>query len=176
MTPLLQFRLWWRRGNAGERMAATIATTIVVALAVWVLVPTTSGVSSTSTSPNGATNGAAAAGESPDATTPDSVAPGAGDAGTTGATTGGGTATGGNTAAPAGGGATAAQTTNSCLPTPSGAVGITDKTIQLGVPVLDLAGPIGNGAAGQAAADDLIKITQAVIDDINARGGVQCRQ
>src|SRR6266568_2459443 len=103
MTPLLQFRLWWRRGNAGERMSAIIATAIVVGLAAWVLVPTTSSKSSTSTVQSGATNGAAATG----ATTSSSVAPGAGATGATGATSGGTTATGGNTAAPTGGGTTA---------------------------------------------------------------------
>jgi hypothetical protein len=44
------------------------------------------------------------------------------------------------------------------------------------VALLDLAGPIGNGAAGQASADDGEQMAKAVIADLNARGGAACRQ
>lgn len=178
MTPLLQLRLWWRRGSAAERMSATIAVSIVLGLAAWVLAPTdTKDTSSTAVSTNG-TTGAAAAGDTTGSSTPGSLAAGGGETATGGATgastRGGATRTSGTSG---GGGTTASQSGGpSCLPTPSGVPGVTEKTIQLAMPVLDLAGPIGNSAAGQAAADDLIKISQAVIDDINARGGVQCRQ
>jgi hypothetical protein len=177
MTPLLQLRLWWRRGSAAERLSATIAVIIVVALAAWALAPTDTKEASSSVSTNAPT-GAAAAGDATASSTPDTVANGTGNGTATGATPGATSTGGGATSGPtAGGGAAASQSSGpSCLPTPSGVPGVTDKTIQLGIPVLDLAGPIGNSAAGQAAADDLIKISQAVIDDINGRGGVQCRQ
>src|SRR5207245_2151469 len=51
-----------------------------------------------------------------------------------------------------------------------------DKSLLIDVAVLDLAGPIGNSAANQASADDLQKFAQALIADVNARGGMACRQ
>ena len=178
MTPLLQFRLWWRRGSAGERMGATVAVGIVVALAAWILVPTTSDDSPTSAVQTEGTNGATAVGDTDGSSTEDTTAAGTDAASGTNDTTG--TAGGGSTAGGAtgtSGGTTGAQSTGSnCLPTPSGAPGVTDKTIAVAVTLLDLAGPIGNGAAGQASADELEAIARAVIEDINGRGGVACRQ
>ena len=178
MTPLLQLRLWWRRGSAAERLSVLIVGVIVASLVTWALMPTTSDKSSSTALQAGGQTGGAAEADAAGTQTSDTVAAGGGDASTAGGTdtasgTGGATAAG-----PASGGSgTAAQAGGpSCLPTPSGAAGVTDKTLLLGMPVLDLAGPIGNSAAGQAAADDLIKVSQAVIDDINSRGGVQCRK
>ncbi|MDX6661349.1 MAG: hypothetical protein QOJ55_2171, partial [Solirubrobacteraceae bacterium] len=179
MTPFLQFRLWWRRGSSGDRLAAVMAAAIAVVLAAWVLVPTTDQHRAST----GVEAGAAGA-----ATT---VAPGpgvgtaAGAAGTAAAPGSAGTPAGANSAAAgapsAGGGAAqpgaaAAGGGRVCPAVPSGAPGVTDKTIAVAVALLDLAGPIGNSAAGQASADDQQKVAQAVINDINSRGGAGCRQ
>ena len=52
---------------------------------------------------------------------------------------------------------------------------MTDKTVLLSFAVLDLAGPIGNNAAGQASADDLTKFAQSLLADVSSRGGLSCR-
>jgi hypothetical protein len=178
MTPLLQFRLWWRRGSAAERLSVTIATGLVVALAAWILVPTTSDDSPTSAVRAGAQDGATAVGDTDGPSTQDTVAPGTDATGGTdgnGAAAGTGGTSGGTTGT--GGGSTGTQSTGpSCLPTPPGAPGVTDDTITIAVTLLDLAGPIGNSAAGQQSADEAEAVAQSVINDINARGGVQCRE
>src|SRR6185503_3733037 len=53
---------------------------------------------------------------------------------------------------------------------------VTDDDVTIGVGVLELAGAIGNSAAGVASAEELERIGKAAIDDINAHGGVQCRK
>jgi hypothetical protein len=192
MTPYLQLRLWWQRASSGDRLAATLALVVVVALAAWALVPTTSGHHSTSVrtaAGSAETAGAAGPVGSAGAETASPAVAG-GVAGTTGAgstapqasaSAAGGTTprTGGQSASGAtSGGAGSGQsaaTTGACLPTPKGAVGVTDKTVLLDFAVLDLAGPIGNSAANQASADDLVKMGQALIADVNARGGLACR-
>jgi hypothetical protein len=190
MTPFLQFRLWWRRGGAGERLAATLAAAVVVVLVGWALVPTTSDDEPTNlqaVSPSPTAGGDVPAGVD-EATAPEGAPDSAGEtvvggdqpAATSGAASpvpGGPTAAGGDTGAVAGQGSASAESGGRrCPPAPSGAVGVTDRTISIAVALLDLAGPIGNGAANQASADDQQRMAQAVIADINARGGAGCRQ
>ena len=188
MTPFAQLRLWWRRGAAGEKIAASVAAVAVLALAAWVVVPVSDddeGTTQLQTSTAaGETEDGVAAGDATQApagaTDDGGQAPAAG--GTTGGQATGGAPTGGTGAAATGTGDAAAGPSaeepagegSSCLPTAG--QGVTDKTILVAVPLLDLAGPIGNGAAGVASAEELERIAAAVIDDINARGGVQCRK
>ena len=179
MTPYLQLRLWWRRASSGDRLAATLALALVIALAAWVLTPTNSGKRSTSLragatdvagEPNGGGGAAGGAGTGSGAAV-------GGTGGSAGAAAARGTASRAGGQAQSGGLANArnAATGAPCPATPKGAAGVTDKSISLDVAVLDLAGPIGNNAAGQASADDLSKFGQTVLDDINARGGMACR-
>lgn len=187
MTPFLQLRLWWRRGGAGERLAVVLAGAIVIALAAWLLVPTGSDQPAASTNLQATAGSPGAAGSSTQGTV--AGAPGAGGAtgasvpgapsagGASGGAAGGaaGSAGGGGVGAASQGGATAGPNTN-CPSVPKGTAGVADRTILLDVALLDLAGPIGNGAVSQASADDMQKVAQAVIADVNARGGVACRQ
>lgn len=181
MTPYLQLRLWWRRASSGDRLAASLALALVIALAAWALAPTTSGKGSTSLNagatgatdvvgePNGGGGAGAGAGTGGGAAVGGTGVSGGGAASGTASRTGGQAASTGlaNTRNPATGAA--------CLPTPKAAPGVTDKSISLDVAVLDLAGPIGNNAAGQASADDLSKFGQTILEDVNARGGMACR-
>lgn len=178
MRSFLQFRLWWRRGSQAEKSAALGSALLAVVLAGWALVPAgTSGGDSATTAVAAAEAPAsgAAAGAVPGGETATSVAGGAAPVAPVGSVGGVGSATGtGTTPQTAAAGSTAAAGGPSC---PSGGGrGVTDKTISIAAPVLDLAGPIGNGAAGVASADELQKMGQAVVDDINARGGVACRK
>lgn len=53
---------------------------------------------------------------------------------------------------------------------------MSDKEIQVGFTLLNLAGPIGNGAVGAPTPDTQKQWAQTVIDDINRKGGVRCRK
>lgn len=176
MTPLLQFRLWLRRGSGTEKLSATLALIVVVGLVAWLLVPTGTD------SDGGSTALTTEAG--PDSTTPAGApldAPGdvAVDVAVDGPVGGASGQTGGERVTSDGGSAapgTAVQGGKDCLQAPSGTPGIKDNEILIGLGVIELAGPIGNEAAGQQESGDAQRIGQAVIDDINARGGLQCRK
>jgi hypothetical protein len=182
MTPFLQLRLWWRRGSSGEKLASVLAGMLAVALVAWIVVPT-SDDSSKGTALQAGSSGAAA-GATPTGGTESGApagtvaggAPAGGSAGAgAGAVAGGGSApAGGGSAAASSGGGGGAAAGPKCLP--NGSRGVTDKEIKVAVPLLDLAGPVGNGAVGVASADDLQKVSTAVINDINSRGGGACRK
>lgn len=179
MTPFLQLRLWWRRASLAERVPATIALFVVVALAAWVVVPTGGDDSPDATRVVAEGDDQVAAGEGgeTEATEVGENPTGPGGTGATGTAgeTPGATASGGPSEGPSGATSTATARA-SCVNPPSGMPGITDKNIQLGMGILALAGPIGNTAVGVGTPDELKRMAQAVVDDINDRGGVQCRQ
>jgi hypothetical protein len=167
MTPFLELRLWWRRAPLANKATSTVAVVAFMALVGWVLIPTggentTSGVRAGGTAPGGATaNSGAAQGAAADAAAASNGA--------------GATATGGGDGGAAGGpGATGANA--GCLPTPDGAPGVTDSTITIGVGYANLAGAIGNSAVGLGSPQDYANMAKVVVDDVNANGGVQCRQ
>jgi len=189
MRPYLYLRRWWRRTSPGSRTATTLATCVIVALVAWAFSPTgdertTVGQTGTAAgvSDGAAGSGSAAAGSASPAPAADAAAAAAptsgGNAGGgTSASAGGAAAPGGNEGGASGGGSASAKTSaaRGCLSAPSGTPGVTDKNITVAASIVDLAGPIGNSAAGLGSADEIIRMAQAVTNDINARGGVQCR-
>ena len=186
MSGLLQARLWWRHASGTERLSTALAIGVVVVLVGWLLSPTLSDDGSTAVGTVGVTPGVEG-GEGPGASgQTGAVGAGSGSAGTdtgagttTGGTGGAGPASSGSTSgggsAPTGGG-TAAQTGDQCAEAPSGTPGVTDEEIRIGVGILELAGPIGNGAAGVASPDELQRMAEAAVADLNERGGVHCRK
>ena len=198
MTPFMQLRLWWRRGTVAQRASASLATLIVLALAAWVLIPTGSDDGATTVASGGGVGVQGGTGGNLGGQTGKGTKAGGqtGSGGTTKASGsggssqssagGGGSSSGGATpgAAPAAGqqgggpasGAPAAGGGKQCLQAPDGTPGVSDDEIHIAVGVLELAGAIGNSAAGVASAEELERIGQAAIDDINGRGGVQCRK
>jgi hypothetical protein len=178
MTPFLQLRFWWRTGTPVARLASGTAIAIVVALAAYLLVPTTDGDADVAAVGLGAAAEGTATGDG----TPTAGPAAAPDAGAPEVATGTAAAPGSVPAggAPASGAATVSEGTaaagDGCVSAPSGTPGITNSTITVAGVVLDLAGPIGNSAAGFAAAEDLERMIDAVVADVNARGGVQCRK
>ena len=117
MTPYLQLRLWWHRGSSGDRLAATLALAVVLALAAWALVPATADKDRTGLRVDtaGASATAAAAGNAarPDTGGPTATenASGNGPAAAGPGTTGGTATIGGGTGPAAGAsGGTAART------------------------------------------------------------------
>lgn len=180
MTPFLQLRLWWLRAPSGDRVAATLAAAVVVALAGWVLVPANSDSTEVQASGPAAGPATTVPGETASTGPAGTVATGGGgssggaqqNGSSTGA--GGSTAGGGSTSGGGSTGGTGASGSR-CQSTPDGAPGVSDRSVTVAFSLLDLAGPIGNSAANQASADDQQRMVQALVDDVNARGGFACR-
>lgn len=172
MSPFLQIRLWWRRANPAAQLSSTTAVVIVVGLLAWLLLPTgsDSDASPTSVSATGTPAGSGSVTANAPTTVPGATAtPGpavAGAAGAPGGSTAGGVSASGATA---NGG-------QPCPAAPSGSPGVDDKSVLIGVGVLNLAGPIGNQTVGVASAEDFEKFFDFVIADVNSRGGMACRQ
>lgn len=189
MSPFLHFRSWWRTGPVGERVLTAVAGTLLLALVVWASTPSDGtatdslpgapGGTPVATTGSGTTGGAGGA----TGTTGASAGSGAGGAVTTGGTTTGGTtgSLGGTTsgagttgAAGASGGTGTTSTGKSCGEAGATDQGVTATTITIGVIVVDL-GSANNIISVPSAADQQ-KAHTAVINSINARGGVRCRK
>lgn len=189
MTPFQEFRLWARRAPGGERAAAGIASALVLAVLVWVLVPTsdpadtlTAFPSSSTTTGAGTTGGAATGGS---ATTGTTGTGGTTSGTTTGApirtgttgTTGGTTGTTGSIPGTTGAVLGTTGTTGGGKTCPSGsAKGLTASRIKIAVLLVEIVGPAANTTFGISTPEQQQSYYQAAIDEQNARGGVACRQ
>ena len=179
MTPFLQLRLWWLRAASGDKLAATLAVVVVLGPRRLGRRPDHVGRRRTCVAgPRARPPAPAPAGATPRARPQRPGAAGGHDArcarpavrprrrrdgGARAVGTGGSAATRRQAAA------IPRRRGTTCPQTPDGAPGITDDTITIDVALLDLAGPIGNGAVGQNSADEQQRIAEAVVDDINAR-------
>lgn len=195
MTPFLQFRLWLRRGPSGERVGAGIAAVALVALAAWAAVPVDDDDESAANVSAGATQttltgGTDELGETEDgaesgpelvAGSADEPAGGQDGAGPdTDASTGaapdqasgasGEQGAGDEGGAPAGG----ARSAGRCSDLTSSDQGVSTTEILVAVPLINLAGDVGNETFG--IRPDLEAVTQAVAAGINRDGGVACRK
>src|SRR4051812_26121491 len=178
MPPFLAFRLWLREGPAGERTAAAVVATVVLAVLIAALVPVAEGSGGGSSlavgSGGGATGGPGGAGAAPGAA--GGAASGSSGAGAPGAAgTGGINSAGGTGGATSAGGAGAVggpTSATGCGALTASAPGVTSTTVQLDMANLSLAGPIGNSTFH--VRPDLPQIATALANDINAHGGVAC--
>lgn len=182
MTPFLQLRLWWRRAPVPNRIMSSVAMVAFVALVAWLVLPTDDvGTGDVETvAPAGAPGaGGAAPGATVPGGAPVTVDPAAGGGGpgspAAGAGSGGDAGGGGTPAAGAPGGGTSVSG-GACLATPPDTPGVDDATITIGFGYPNLAGAIGNSAVGLASPEEFRAMARAVVDDVNAAGGVQCRQ
>ena len=187
MTPFQEFRLWLRRAPGGERLAAGIASSLVLAVLVWVLVPTsnpadtltafpttepTTGSGTTGSAPTGGASTTGTSGATSGTTT------GTAPLGTTGTSTGstpGSTGTVNGTTGTVVG--TTGTTTGGGKTCPSGSGnGLTASRIKVAITLTEIFGPTANEAFGiQTVAQQQANYT-AAIEEQNARGGVACRQ
>lgn len=181
MPVFLQFRLWMTHGAVRERVYAGAAAVLVVALLVLASLPLTddepgtddeaTGVAATGVvGDDGTTGDAATAPPGADATAGDVTV----DGGTAAVTSSG---SGGGTGADAGTGDAAATSaagadTGGCAGLTASAPGITAKEVVVGASVVNLAGPVGNAAFD--IRPDMKEVIDAVVEDINGRGGVAC--
>jgi hypothetical protein len=174
MTPFQQFRFWMRRSPMSERVTAGLASIVVAALVVWLAVPGRSHLTSTTGVIAGPALGAV--GQQP------GVAP---TVPTTSQTAAAAAAPGRNVASVSvsGGGTPAASTTGAadvvgsgCLPPPSSAPGVSATEIKIAVTLTNIIGPAADETFGGDPPDVLQADYKAVIDSINASGGVACRK
>ena len=201
MSQYLQFRSWMRSSSAAEKKLATAASFLSLGLVAWALVPTggphgqsvaTSGGSAgvSSTLPNatggslssgsvggtgslGSSTGAGRAGVTVPSGGSSSVSSGAGGGGgSAGATSSGAGSTGRARTASAG----SSASSSSCGSLTSSDRGVSPTQIRVADVLLNLAGAIGNSAVGQASPQLQQQMAQAVVDDINSHGGVDCRK
>jgi hypothetical protein len=168
MTPINQvFRLWLRRASTAERSLAGLAAVVVASLLAWTAVPTATDDVATASFPGAApgVGGPASAASGPDAATGSG---GPSGTGTTQPVAGGGGGTGPNAAGDP------AAATPKCPPgTDQGA---SEKSVDVAITLIEVAGAAGNAAFGVPSADEQRAYYQAVIDSLNQAGGVGCRQ
>ena len=182
MTPFQTFRLWCRRAPLVQKTTAATAAMTVLAALVWTVVPASPHSAPASSSLGGSTNGSQALGTTtttaagtaagpvttttPASTpTPSGGAPASPSAGTSGTHTA--------TTTPARTGTTSSP---HCVSPPGNPPGTTATQINLAVIIVDIAGAAGNSTFGIVSPQDQQTAFQAVINNINASGGVACRK
>jgi hypothetical protein len=195
VTPFLHFRSWLRSGPRSERVLTAVAGGAVLVLLIWASTPFTASSSPAALDSSGPTAPATGV-PLPGAST--GMVTGTGTSGTSGGTSGGttGSAPLTTTGSTGPGGSAGSGTSGSSLGTagssgaagssgtvaPSKAcgapgatdVGVSATTVTIGVVIVDL------GAAGNAlslpSAEDQRKAHTAVFNDLNRKGGLQCRK
>lgn len=175
--PFLQFRVWCARGPRVERLMASVAAVLLVALVAWAFVPVTGDGEEQAavagldpaTAPQGtsaAPQGAATSG-SPNGS-PAAAGPG------TGATSAGASAAAGTPVVTQPGAAVAAPAADRCSGLRATDQGVTPTDVFVGVSLINLAGELGNETFGLRGNID--EVVQAAVAGINAEGGVACRK
>lgn len=171
LTPFQVFRRWARRAPAFQKASALAAAMAVLAVLCWAVVPagSQSGTGSSSFGGGGA-GGRGQAGAST-AGTQAGAAAASSAGGSAGAASGnaGGQAAGGAAAATAG-----ATSGSHCL---SGTTtGVSATQVKVAVLIVNVAGPAADSTFGIASPAAQQAAFQAVVNNINATGGVACRK
>ncbi|MHB8465880.1 MAG: type 1 periplasmic-binding domain-containing protein [Acidimicrobiales bacterium] len=200
MSQYLQFRGWLDTSAAAEKKLAAAVVVLVAGLVGWALVPTTGpGGGTVAAGPGGGVSGLSPGVTSGLSAGGGGAAGGAGAAGAGGAAAGGGSSggaggvsaggggggggsSGGAGGASAGGGSGGGGSSGGgTASTPCGKLastdtGVTPTQIKVAAILLNLAGAIGNSAVAQPSPQVQQQMAQAVVDEINAHGGVACRK
>jgi hypothetical protein len=169
-----------------------VATTVVVALVAWAVVPVLGSSDGSTTVAAGAVQPGAAGSPAAGAATPAAGPSGDATATTLPGAAGAPVASGGPAGAGAGAGQPAAQPggTAAAAPAPTATAasgpdcgtagatdqGVTAKEIHIAIALVNLAGAAGNGLVGVPPPEQQQGDFDAVIADINKNGGVQCRK
>ena len=170
MTPFQHVRFWARRAPVGQRAAVTAAiAALAVALIALVIVP--------SSRHDGANQIAKSGGARPVAGANTGQSPTAG-AGGTDSTAGGGANGNATNGSPTGGVADSGANGGGggCVSPPGSDQGVTDSEIKIAVILVNAGGSTTTQAFGVPAPEQQQQNYQAVIDYVNAHGGVACRK
>ncbi len=182
MTPFQVFRRWFRRAPVFQKVSSVVAAALALSALMWAVVPAsapanTLGLGATGPA-GGSVSGAGTAGTTSSTTSTTIAAPvssastaGAGPAAAAGA------GASGHPAGVAASGPTAASTGHAaCQPPPSSAPGVTATQINIAVVIVNIAGPAADGTFGIAPPAQQQAAFQAVVNNVNATGGVACRK
>lgn len=197
MKPFQEFRLWASSGPSAERVVFAVAASLVLVMLVWVGIPTGNGSSpdalaadlqsggggeqvaaggpgavGSAADPGAALTGTDAGGPAAPGAGPGSVS-GAGSTGAGVSGAPGAAVTGPGAVSGPAGAAPGARPGRTCL-AGSRSEGVTDKEILVGVVLVDI-GAL-NSAIGIPTQEEHRKAYKTVLDDINGRGGAQCRK
>lgn len=189
MRPFQEFRLWARRAPLGERVAASVAGLLAMALVVWLVIPergdssrtavAVAGGAPTGTGTGPATDTSAAPGTegaTGSASPGVAAASGGGGGGGVPAGGGGGGSTGsGGSGTGAGGAGPAATGAQGCVSPPGEARGITPDEVRVVVALTEIIGPAANELFDVPTPDEARADFEAAIAGINSEGGVACR-
>lgn len=186
----MQFRIWFRRASAAQKVSTAAAVALVVALLVWSAVPSPNRSTTLAVAGPGATPAAGAPGGTPARSTTSAGGAGAGSVPAPGAidTTAGGTAVAGGSSA--GGGGAGSPTGGPGTPQPAGGASTTPGSaapssgtpasctkmgsLKVGVVVPEGAGGAINGVIGNPPTSEEEADYAAVLDSVNKAGGVDC--
>ena len=181
MAPFHELRRWLRGASPAERGGTLVAATIVLGLLGWTVVPAAqpgpgTGIVSSPAAPAGTTVPGAAPATS---SNPNVVAGGQSQPAVI-APAGGAGSDPANVNAPSTDGAAATAPTvtspDGCVSPPGDAPGVTDSTIKIAIIEVGIFGPAGNRAFAEPSPQEQHDWYQAVVDDINASGGIACRK
>jgi len=187
MTPLPEFRRWLKGASPTERVSTSLATLLVLALLTWTLIPAAQSTSTETPFPGAASatdHGATSSGPASVAsarrngTLAVAGAPGA-VAAAPGAAAGGASSGTPRAAAPANArtaGSPVASAPGRCYSPPGNAPGITATEIKIAIIEVGIFGPAGNSAFAEPSPQQQHDWYQAVIDNLNASGGIACRK
>ena len=200
MTPFQQFRVWARRAPGPERAAAGVAAALLVASTVWLIAPGNhpgqSTVATGSQSSPGSATGGSSSGATPMANgrtgTTLSTLPGgsggggsqigspvvanAAGAGSSGGSGGGTRGNAGTGASTGGGSPVVTGTGGQCVSPPGTDQGATATQVKVAIVLLNIVGPAANSTDGIETPAEQQASYQAVVNHINATGGVACRK
>lgn len=178
MTPFQVFRRWFRRAPVFQKVSSVVAAALALSALMWAVVPASSATNSFglgTTAPvggSGASAGTATTTSTTTATTTTAVT--APNAAVTSPTASGAS---GHAAGVTASGPTAANSSHStCQSPPGSAPGVTATQINIAVLLVDIAGPAADSTFGIAPPATQQAAFQAVINNINANGGVACRK
>src|SRR4051794_34210793 len=171
MRPFQQFRLWARRAPVAERAGAAGVAVLAGSLGSWLLVSPPHPPSSSSTNVEASSGGVAAGDATADTAT---SVPNGSPVGVPGSDGGTATGTGGSSASASSGSSSTGG--GGCVSPPGTDQGITDKEVRIALILVDIAGPAANNTFNVPSAAAQKADYQAVVDDINAHGGVVCRK
>lgn len=161
------FRTWFRDSTPTSRRRAAISAVALTASLTWIVVPTADPSAGTPGQRVAAASGVAAGAPSAIGASTDPAATGTTGVGGTPGALG---VPDGQPASSAIGGPEDPR----CAGLTASDQGVRADTIVIGVGIIDLAGPVGNSAFDLRP--DQEEIVRAVVDDINERGGVDCRR
>ena len=179
MTPFQVFRRWFRRAPVYQKVTSVVAAALALSALMWAVVPSavpTSGFGLGLSGPVGGSAAGAGSAATASTTTSTTIAASGPSTAAGSATAGGGSAHAAGPTASAPAAAAASTSHAACQSPPGSAPGVSATQINIAVLLVDIAGPAANSTFGIPPPAEQQAGFQAVINNVNATGGVACRK